>query len=111
MENDGGKGSAGVGGWVELFWVVWCKKVGVRWLRRRDPREVYQAETSGSMVHLVEGTANAGACGSQVCPGAACRLRGGPVYHALVASGGMKVSGRLTSSCWAVEWMAEVGER
>lgn len=82
MENNGGKGSAGIGGWVELFWVVWCRKVDVKRLRRRGPREVYQTETCGGMVHLVEGAENAGASGSQVSPGAARRPGGGPVYHA-----------------------------
>lgn len=82
MENDGGEGSARVWGWVGLFWVAWCRKVHLRWLRRRDLREVCQADTSGGMVHLAKEAANACARGSELCPGASGRLGGGPVYCA-----------------------------
>lgn len=55
MENDGGEESVRVKGWVGLIWVVWCRKVDLRWLRRRDLREVCQADTSCGMVHLAKG--------------------------------------------------------
>lgn len=72
-------------------------------------REVGQVETSGGMAHLVEGVANAGTGGSEVCSGAAGRPGEGQCIM-LAASGVMKMSRCLTSSCWAVELVAEVGK-
>lgn len=64
-------------------------------LRRRDLREVGQAETCGGMAHLAEGTANSDSKG---CPGAAVG-REEDECRALVAPGFTEFPRRLTGSC------------
>ena len=98
MENDGGEGSARVGGWKGQFWVTWCRQVTPRCLKGRDPKEVGRAEIPSGMVHLAGGAANADAWGSGGAGSCRQARRRPSVPCVLVASGVTKVSGRLTSS-------------